>query len=187
MITIYPGYATQISTNRFADKILVVLNLDTICKVITKSACRHLSRLLSVEIESYSIETVAVGMGGPIVCNPYKYDSIISVRSRLWLNLDLRLCLSSQLPDRLFGGFDPKVTVRSKFERRNRQTGQKEMITYLDYYTKELKLKINFPDQTLIRTRGRSGTTIYLVPDLNVATNIPAVQSSASRKWHRST
>lgn len=67
-----------------------------------------------------------------------------------------------------------KTTARSKFKRRNRATGEFDTISYLEYFSSEYDKKIHFPDQPLIRTRGRSGATIYLVPELCISTNIPA-------------
>jgi hypothetical protein len=47
-------------------------------------------------------------------------------------------------------------------------------VSFAAYFLKEYGKKIEYPDQPLIKTRGRSGTTIYLIPELCVTTNIPA-------------
>eukprot|EP01122_Echinamoeba_exundans_P007459 TRINITY_DN2312_c0_g1_i2.p2 TRINITY_DN2312_c0_g1~~TRINITY_DN2312_c0_g1_i2.p2 ORF type:complete len:322 (+),score=98.76 TRINITY_DN2312_c0_g1_i2:628-1593(+) len=66
------------------------------------------------------------------------------------------------------------MSARSTFSKRNRETGESETTTFAAYFLKEYGKKIEYPDQPLIRTRGRSGTTIYLIPELCVTTNIPA-------------
>ena len=68
-------------------------------------------------------------------------------------------------------GIDFDRNSLSKFTCRNRRTGKEEELTYVKYYADKGE-KIQYPEQPLLKAKGRNGARIHLVPELCLLTDL---------------
>jgi hypothetical protein len=147
VIDVFPGYATEITLRSFNKQPLLVVNVDTLSKVVTK--CSILDTIYEFKDQNMKPETIERKLRGTVVCTRYNWKTYF------------------------VEGIEFNKTPNTTFERRNPQTRRKETIAFAKYY-QEIKCPLEDMQQPLIRARGRMGQTIYLMPELCVWTTIPA-------------
>ena len=68
-------------------------------------------------------------------------------------------------------GIDYNKNAQSTFSARNRKTGKEEKMTYFQYYRHKGE-EIEYPNLVLLKSTGRNGHPIHLIPEFCLLTDM---------------
>jgi len=144
LIRVLPGFQTEIAFKKFGDSRRLVVNIDTLSKVISQSTVLSLIK----DVQGGGTLTAAAKaeirrqLVGTIVFTKYN-NSAYTIE-----NIDFSM--------------NP---VDSTFPMRKRGSTDEEQITYWEYYNTIKNCQLQVRDQPLLRTSGRNKQRIYLLPE----------------------
>jgi len=144
LIRVLPGFQTDVSFKKFGDAKKLVVNIDTISKVISQANVYSVMK----DIQGGGTMTPAIKqeirrqLVGTTVFTKYNNNAYVVE------NIDFSM--------------NP---VDSTFKMRKRGTDQEEDISYWEYYNQVKNCQLQIKDQPLLRSSGRNKQRIYLLPE----------------------